>query len=260
MFRSIWVYVFGQAGTPAVAANPAAVPPILVATPAVPAVRGHGWAQALVGLFALAIVYGAVVAVGAIHWGWPFWNNQTASASAVTPTTAANAPGAVIQAIEATGDKDVYLEMLYGNGQSGRDLAAARKAMAEKEKADAEVRAAKVRAIMKRKAVEIQRKGAFLICVANEEAQQMAEHMEIVRRDSASAYGVQSAAGDIHVVEAAAASANYRQIRNAGIRSYYKGRRLQATLVLEEVDAVLPEVQAEPTVPAQAPVVKPPRP
>lgn len=231
-----------------VRANPAAVPPVV-------AVRGRlGWFWAMVA--------GSVIlATGLVSTGF-LWNkmfrtdipgaDKPAETIAEAPsypegttdggTAAGSVPAAIIGALKKAKGEDVFFElkeMTYGDGETGKKLGGAKllKAAAEIEAAKAKAKADAEAA--KAKAEEMRRIGAYLIGQAAEERRQTMAAIEAVKRNATST---------INLVEAQAGSANWRQLQGEGVRLSYKGRRMEATIQLQEAQDVLPEVRTAPRI------------
>lgn len=159
---------------------------------------------------------------------------------------AGNVPAAITRALQETKGQDVYFnlkEMTYGDGESGRNLSAARRAEAEAE-------AERAREARLQRAKELREMGAALIEKSNEERDKVEANMEIVRQNASHIYGKRSATNDIHLAEAEVGAISYHETRDEGFRLYYKGRSMEASLVLNDAHEVLPEVRTKPAAPA----------
>ncbi len=222
-----------------VRANPNANPPVV-------SVRGHlGWFLFMV---ASSLVLATGLVSGEFVWNKIFCTNipgadKPAETIAEAPsypegtsdggTAAGSVPAAIIGALKKAKGEDVFFElkeMTYGDGETGRKLGGAKLL-----KAAAEIEAAKEKA--KAKAEEMRLIGAYLIGQAAEERQRTLMAIEAVKHNAAST---------INLVEAQAGSANWRQLQGEGVRLSYKGRRMEATIQLQEAQDVLPEVRTAP--------------
>jgi len=243
--KKVFVWFFGKR---AVGANPA--------------VKGHWWAVAL-----LVILISSVTTLPFV-WNKIFYTNMPPNVPAdiiaeapsypegTAPgggTVAGSVPAAITKALKEGKGEDVFFElkeMTYGDGETGQKLGEAKRL-----KAAAEVEAAKAKAkadasAAKAKAEEMRLIGAYLIGRAAEQREEALAAIEVVKAN----LGRREAAYRINLLEAEAGSANARQINDEAVRIYYKGRRMEASIALDEAKDVLPEVR---TVPRTTPPLTP---